>query len=276
MNNKYLASVDMDATFIRDDLSISELTKNYISSFVEKGNHFIINTGRPHQGAVCFLKELGIHEPISVNNGTALVWYNDDYSSVSKYVTFHMNIDILKSFIIETKHTFHSIFITSIFDEYSNDFDLLPFFVKHPSEMIKKHVGNIEEILNTEPIKCEIRVKVEHKNEFLSILSKKIYQDEFEYIYWGDYDGVSSFEFSKKGVNKGYAMNYLLNLYGIPKENSFSFGDQLNDLSMIKEAQYGVAMINSRDDVIKEAKYVSSYDNNNDGVIMFIKETIKE
>ena len=56
--DKYLVCIDLDSTFLKDDKSISEYAKEYVTRFVNKGNYFIINTGRPHQGAVEFLKEL--------------------------------------------------------------------------------------------------------------------------------------------------------------------------------------------------------------------------
>jgi hydroxymethylpyrimidine pyrophosphatase-like HAD family hydrolase len=51
-----------------------------------------------------------------------------------------------------------------------------------------------------------------------------------------------------------------------------SFGDQLNDISMIEEAHYGVAMINAVGELKSYTKYVTDYDFNNNGVIEFIKK----
>ena len=51
-----------------------------------------------------------------------------------------------------------------------------------------------------------------------------------------------------------------------------AFGDQYNDLSMIKEAHYGVAMINAVEDLKKETIYFTTSDFNHNGVIKFIKK----
>ena len=67
-------------------------------------------------------------------------------------------------------------------------------------------------------------------------------------------------------------MEYLRKKYNIKKENTISFGDQLNDLSMIEKAHFGVAMVNSRKEVKEKAKYVSEFDFNNNGVICFLKK----
>ena len=71
-------------------------------------------------------------------------------------------------------------------------------------------------------------------------------------------------------------MEYLRKKYNIKKENTISFGDQLNDLSMIEMANYGVAMINSRTEVKEKAKYTSEFDFNNNGVISFLKNLFND
>ena len=63
-----------------------------------------------------------------------------------------------------------------------------------------------------------------------------------------------------------------LNYYHIDDDKTMSFGDQLNDISMIKEANYGVAMINAVGELKSHTKYVTDYDFNNNGVIEFIKK----
>ena len=70
-------------------------------------------------------------------------------------------------------------------------------------------------------------------------------------------------------------MLYLAKKLKIKKENIISFGDQLNDIPMLMMANYGVAMINSRDEVKEKAKFISEFDYNNNGVIEFIKKIIK-
>lgn len=276
MKSSYLASVDLDATFIRSDRSISEHSKNFVQEFVKNGNHFIINTGRPQQSAKHFLKEIGIHEPVIVNNGTAIVWFNDDYDTVVNYITFHMDINLVKSFIKEAKPLLDNVYVSTLFDMYSFDMSRVPFWCVHEDPSITFHNGEVEEILSYDPIKIEYYVKEEKKDEFERLFNSPSYKDQFEYIFWGVHDGIATYEVSKKGVNKGYAMEYISEKLGIPKQNIMSFGDQLNDVPMIIKAHYGVAMINSRDEVKALSKFVSTYDNNNEGVVNFIQDLVKD
>ena len=88
MENKFLFSVDLDATLLNSNQEVSSRAISYIQELVNKGHHFIINTGRPYQGAKRFLKMLGIHEPMIVNNGTAIVYLDNEYETVSKYIKF--------------------------------------------------------------------------------------------------------------------------------------------------------------------------------------------
>jgi hydroxymethylpyrimidine pyrophosphatase-like HAD family hydrolase len=54
-----------------------------------------------------------------------------------------------------------------------------------------------------------------------------------------------------------------------------SFGDGLNDLSMIKAARYSVAMANAVDEVKAAAKFVTAT-NDEDGVALAIEKAMAE
>ena len=270
--DKYLICIDLDATFLKDDKSISEYSKNFVKKLVKAGHYFIINTGRPHQSAVQFLKELNIHQPMIVNNGSAIVEYDDNYEKVTSYTLFDMDVEIVKDFNNEIKSFLNTAAITSIFDFYSYDLSKCPFFVIHPSDLITFHEGDVPSLLKTKPIRTEYYVKEEFFEQFKQILSKDKYQKEFDYIAWGNWDGISSFEISSKLANKGKTMEFLAKKLGIKQINTFAFGDQLNDISMLEYAFDGVAISNAREEVKQIANHITEKDNDNDGVVLYLEK----
>ena len=270
--NKYLVCIDLDSTFLNNEREISEYSKAYVKKFVEKGNYFIINTGRPHQGAIQYLKALGIHQPMIVNNGSAIVEYDENYEKVISYHTFSMDIELVKDFYNEVKDYINSCAITSIFDFYSIDMSKCPFFVIHPNKHISFHEGDISSLLNTTPIRTEYYVKEEHLEIFKQILNKEKYKENFDYIYWGGWDNIYSFEIFSPLGTKGQAMEFLAKKLGVSQQNTFAFGDQLNDIPMIEFANDGVAISNARQEVKDIANHITKKDNDNDGVVLYLEE----
>lgn len=269
---RYLICIDLDATFLNNERLISSYSIEYVKKLVSKGHYFIINTGRPHQGAVQYLKMLGIHQPMIVNNGSAIVEYDDNYEKVISYQLFELDINIVKKFNSEVKQYLNTAAITSIFDFYSYDLSKCPFFVIHPSDLITFHEGDVPSILNTTPIRTEYYVKGENVDAFQAILNKEEYQKEFDYIAWGGWDNIYSFEISSKTANKGKAMEFLAKKLGIHPENTIAFGDQLNDISMIEYAHDGVAIFNAREEVKQIANHITEKDNDNDGVVLYLEK----
>lgn len=270
--NKYLVCIDLDSTFLNNEREISEYSKAYVKKFVNKGNYFIMNTGRPHQGAIQYLKALGIHQPMIVNNGSAIVEYDENYEKVISYHTFSMDIELVKEFYEEVKNYINSCAITSIFDFYSVDMSKCPFFVIHPNKHIAFHEGDISSLLNTTPIRTEYYVKEEYLEAFKAILNKEKYKNEFNYIYWGGWENIHSFEIFSPLGTKGQAMEFLAKKLGISQQNTFAFGDQLNDIPMIEFANDGVAIINARQEVKDIANHITKKDNDQDGVVHYLEE----
>ena len=81
----------------------------------------------------------------------------------------------------------------------------------------------------------------------------------------------NNIEINNINANKGNAIWMLADYLGVPRENTVSFGDALNDLSMIKAAGTGVAMANACDE-IKEAADFITLSNDEDGVAYGIEK----
>ena len=90
---------------------------------------------------------------------------------------------------------------------------------------------------------------------------------------WGmERDGVYCLEIYSKEGDKSFAVKELKKLY--PEYISFAFGDQLNDIPMLKEADAGVAVKNARVEVKEIADYVTEDDVDNLGVLKFLERII--
>ena len=76
----------------------------------------------------------------------------------------------------------------------------------------------------------------------------------------------NNIEINAKNANKGEALKFLCRHLGLRIDESMSFGDSSNDLSMIAAAGVGVAMANAEDKSLREAADYVTDTNDNDGV----------
>ena len=58
-------------------------------------------------------------------------------------------------------------------------------------------------------------------------------------------------------MTKSLGMETMLQHIGVAREDSFAFGDSMNDMDMLEYAQVGVAMGNAADYVKASADYVT-------------------
>lgn len=65
---------------------------------------------------------------------------------------------------------------------------------------------------------------------------------KFDYIDRGQENGYGMCEIVPTGFSKGTGIQYLLDYFQIPYENSYAFGDSTNDLPMLTYAAHSVAM----------------------------------
>ena len=101
---------------------------------------------------------------------------------------------------------------------------------------------------------------------------KKEFDQEFNVIHctvpiFGDDSG----ELSVVGVNKASAIETLIQHLNIPRENTYAYGDGLNDADMLEYCQYGIAVGNAKDKLKEIADEVTD-DIADDGIYNSMKK----
>ena len=265
VKNEYLVLCDLDDTLLTSSKEITCESVDFIKKFKELGNIFCIATGRPYQGAFKYYEILGKDAPYVCDNGCSI------YFKGESPVFFGINFNVFKELINKLIGKDQAIFVvTGNKVTYSHNYDLVPDFLKH-NEL--NDVQNIESNFDSGeyvPLIINLYLKEEYYDECIKILDN--YREYIQYTYWGNNDKVCAFEIRSINGSKGNALKYLKNKYMIKDDHTIAFGDQLNDIDMLKEAYYGVSMINANDDVKKEAKYVTDFDFENNGVIEFLNK----
>lgn len=89
------------------------------------------------------------------------------------------------------------------------------------------------------------------------------------------YSGDCYLDCMKTGSNKGHALSEIQKLYGISKEETMVFGDNLNDIEMLLQADYSFAMANAREEVRRVARNVAA-PYWEDGVLAQMKKLLEE
>lgn len=82
--------------------------------------------------------------------------------------------------------------------------------------------------------------------------------------------GTMWLDFFDKNASKGTALSMLQNMLGVSKEETMAFGDQQNDIEMLKQAYYSYAIGNAIPEVKQIARFTADTNVNN-GVLKVLK-----
>ena len=268
---KYLVACDLDNTLLTDKKKITRKTINYIKKFTREGNYFVLCTGRPLAGALHIWQTLSknkIYMPIITSNGGA-IYFPPSYNRETIYNRIDFNV--FQEFAKKVQHLIVCAEARVDNRVYIENIDEVPFWITHFSEDSIINEGKYSEIIAEGPILSNIWIKEDGLEEFFNIA--KDFEEFMYFRNWGCFDRKHSIEILEKNTSKGSTMNALANLFNC--DFTIAFGDQLNDTSMLSMANYGVAMINAREEVKLKSKYVTKKDYNHNGVVDFLKNMSK-
>ena len=268
IKEQYLIGSDLDRTLLYNHEYISDYSKTYIREYA-RDNYFVMVSGRPFSATYHFFLSLGINQPFICDNGGSIYFPKDDGSFDVKLFT--IKEDTFKRFIFEVKDYIYAILDTVYKTVYTNDIKRIPDFLVHfelpDTKLVEDDLINLA---NHDAILPNIWVYKDKIEDFNKVLEK--YED-IDYHFWGVNDGYGDYEIFSKDTSKEKSLLYLAKMYNIKRGNIYAFGDDLNDLSMLKSEHIkGVAMPISSD-YIKEQSYdIAPSSSEDDGLVKYLEK----
>ncbi len=131
--------------------------------------------------------------------------------------------------------------------------------------------GGIDLLAEVPTGKIECHMKPDAYKQFLSIIGQ--YEDE-SWTWVKTFEGYGHFtvEFLDPRVNKGVALKKYSEKHNIPLSEFIAFGDMENDIGLLREAGWGVALRNGSDATKAVAQDITEFEVTEDGVGKYLEK----
>lgn len=258
-----MVAIDCDETLLRSDNTVSEYTKDVLHRLQNKGIYITIATGRMYQTAkpVGMSLQLG-NVPMILFSGGLIQELESGYKLFERTVPIDtvqriwnvagQNNWHIQSYVDDHLLCHHQDWQSDSYERQTGakaEFlgDALYQLSREPNKLIAiDTVENIDTIIETlTPIVGDTATLVRSQKDFLEIIAPH--------------------------VSKGDALAQLARQYAIGIDNIVSFGNAENDISMLSNTGYAVAVENAVDHVKSVAHEVCNH-HNNDGVAQWIEK----
>lgn len=246
---------DLDGTILRSDKSISDYTLKIIEYCKSKNILFGIATARSEKSSQTYISKLS--PDIIISNGGALVTYNKKVIYLKK-LSYKMTDNIISE-CLKTKKV----------KEITAETDKGYFVSYQENSWHNDYMHGIYHDFNNKLGLDTYKLTIEISDEKTAIDVSKIF-DGIDFLRFRDEDW---YKFSHKLATKHYAIEYLCKHLGINLSNVLVFGDDYNDIDMLKICGTGVAVENAIDGIKDVADYICK-NNDEDGVAKFISKNI--
>ena len=286
-----LITVDLDGTLLNKYGEVSEYTKNIIKKVTDQGILVVLASGRISESVLTIAKEIGANKYYISGNGSVLYDMQKKEIIYEKYLSKEKVLELIE--LCEKNSIYYNIYTESSVIAKSLNYNVAFYNYENTKKSSDKKteinivddVYNYIKTLNTNKF-LKMTICDENKIVFSSIIRKvkdipdidvlEVSHMSKKKIKMGTKEvsvGYYYTEVSSKNVDKWYAIEEIMKKENIAKEEVISFGDNNNDILMIKNAGLGIAMGHSNEQVKKVAKFVTQK-NDEDGVAKALENII--
>ena len=263
-----LIALDMDGTLLNSEKKLTDRVKSAISQAKNKGVHVVLASGRPTEGMMPTLVELGLdtNEDFVLSYNASLILKVASKEVISSAILTGADVKELYKIAQQLNVNIHAFsvdkgLITPKESEYTQveatlngiDFSLFDF----------NELDDNEAILKVMMIDAE-----DHLSKVIEQLPTYL-QDKYSCARSTPF----FYEFMNPKSHKGFGMAALCKHLNLSPDQVIAMGDGGNDKEMIEFAGLGIAMENATDDVKSIAQHITS-SNDDDGVAKAIEEFV--
>ncbi|MFS1663298.1 HAD family hydrolase [Streptococcus sp. zg-JUN1979] len=259
---KKMIALDLDGTLLRSDNTISDYTVDVIERIKSQGHQVVIATGRPYRMALEYYKQLNLTTPMISFNGSLTHLPEQKWAK-------EQSITLDKDYLLGILDIMEDIEADFVASEYRKNFYIT---LNYPERIDPKLFGvsAITDSMRLESHKITrdpnaLLIQTRHQDKYqLAKNLREHFNHDIEVDSWGG--PLNILECSPKGVNKAFALKYLLSTLNMSQDQLIAFGDEHNDTEMLALAQTGYAMKNASSLLLPYADKQLSHTNEEDGV----------
>lgn len=246
-------SFDLDGTLLNSKDLVDETVFKVIAKIRDKGVLTIIATGRPPRAAINIF---------------------DDKFKPDYLVCYNGGMIYKNGIIIDERHIETTVAADLI--NYLVTIEDIQFGVEK-DDIIHVNYDMDEKYKSPNSIYCDMSTFAKDRCSKVLVFGKSKIDDEYLNKTFGDKcniletDNGNFIEIMPKNTSKLTALEYILGLENKTIDEAIAFGDDTNDLDIIKHVGYGVAMGNAVQ-VVKEVAKVITSTNDQAGVYNVLKE----
>ena len=283
-----LVAIDLDGTMLNQYGIITEKTKKAISKAQEKGVEVMIASGRAITSVKRFSKEINSNKYFISGNGAITYDIKNNKILYKNILSKTKALKIIK--ICEENSIYYNVYTENGIIAKNLSYNTLYYYkdnLTKPDEN-RTHINIVENVYDYFEQREEKILKImicdEHKTVFNSIVRKLKELSEIEVLEVShmsrkiikqgtDEIALEYFytEVSAKDVDKWNALEEIIGLMNISKEEVVTIGDNANDLKMITNAGLGVAMGESAP-YVKQSADIIAPTNDEDGVAIILNK----
>jgi Cof subfamily protein (haloacid dehalogenase superfamily) len=247
-----LIAIDLDGTLLVDSRDVSPENVAAVTEAISRGVIVAIATGRPHFGAAHLVGPLGLGDvPIISYNG-AIIRRPDDPEPMAQWpLDADVAQDIVRYCVERRLHTHYYLDDVMYVTRFSHWAQLY----NERTGIVGVPVGDMRRFDGQSPTKILVCIAPDELPEVLED-ARQVF-DGRAYVTRSMPEYM---EFLNPQASKGNALRWLADHFSIPMSETMGIGDMLNDLPLVAESGFGVAMVHAQDEVKAAAQFVTTQD----------------